>query len=135
MKLTLQRDKSVGNATTGKLYIDGILECYTLEDVVRDVKIQNQTAIPFGTYNVIIDMSNRFQRLLPLIENVSNFTGIRMHPGNTSVDTDGCILLGSSVQITNGNPFLASSKIAFDKFFPKLQTAFNAGQKITLEIK
>src|SRR6478736_9414023 len=94
MKLTLRREPSTTKSTPGKLYVDSIFECYTLEDVVRPAKIYGQTAIPAGTYKVIINMSNRFKRLLPLLLNVPDYEGVRIHPGNTDKDTDGCILPG-----------------------------------------
>lgn len=131
MKLKLIRDKTVGNSTTGKLYIDGVFECYTLEDVVRPVKIKGKTAINTGTYKVIINMSNRFKRLLPLLIDVPNFEGVRIHPGNTSEDTEGCILVGTSVSSNLEGSFIKSSRIAFNALFSKMQ---KATKPITLEI-
>ena len=69
-------------STIGKLYVNGVFECYTLEDCVRDKKIYGMTAIPTGTYKVILNLSNRFKRVLPLLIDVSNFEGVRIHPGN-----------------------------------------------------
>lgn len=81
--------------TIGKLYIDDNYFCDTLEDTVRTgAKIPGKTAIPAGTYKVKKTMSPRFKTILPEILNVPNFTGVRIHSGNTAKDTDGCILLG-----------------------------------------
>jgi hypothetical protein len=96
MKIELLRDKSTGKATTGRLLIDGVFQCWTLEDVVRPSKIAHETAIPAGTYKVVITESNRFKRRLPLLVDVPGFDGIRIHPGNSADDTDGCILVGTS---------------------------------------
>ena len=123
MKLDIKRFKLGDTYTIGKLYIDGIYHSYTLEDKVREVKIQNETAIPTGTYSVVIDHSNRFNRDLPHILNVPNFEGIRIHSGNSSKDTDGCILLGTTW--TDGD-FIGNSKIAFDSFFAQLEKAKTA---------
>jgi hypothetical protein len=73
-----------------------IRECFVLEDTVRapGVKIQNETAIPAGRFRVIVDWSNRFKKYAFHILNVPDFTGIRMHSGNTDQDTDGCLLVG-----------------------------------------
>lgn len=131
MELKLVRDKTQGNSTTGKLYVNGTFECYTLEDEVRNKKLLGITAISTGKYKVIIDMSNRFKRLLPLLIDVPNFAGVRIHPGNTSADTEGCILVGQSIQLINGQSFLNASRVAFNKLFNKMQ---ESKDKITLEI-
>ena len=124
MKIEVKRYDFKDNYTVGRLYIDGVYFCYTLEDVVRQgAKVDGQTAIPTGTYNVIINHSNRFNRDLPLLENVPNFTGVRIHSGNTDKDTDGCILLG---QTYAGQDFIGNSKAAFDIFFDKLKAAKTA---------
>lgn len=94
MKLEVIRKIFNTNNTIGDLYIDGVWFCHTLEDVIRDVKIKDQTAIPYGTYKVILSLSNRFKRILPEILSVPGFVGIRMHNGNTEADTSGCILVG-----------------------------------------
>jgi len=106
--------------------IDGLFECYTLEDVERTVKIKNETAIPKGTYKVIINESNRFKRLLPLLLNVPNFEGVRIHSGNSNHDTEGCILVGQTIQAN----YIGQSRKAFDKLLKKMQGA----KDITLTI-
>ena len=97
MKMKLIRFKRTNSCTFGKLYIDDKFYCYTLEDIVREVKIKHQTAIPTGTYQVVINYSIRFKRMMPLLINVPNFTGIRIHAGNTAANTSGCILVGSEI--------------------------------------
>lgn len=81
--------------TPGDLIINSKIFCHTLEDIVRqDPKeyIKGDTAIPSGRYQVELTFSNRFQRVLPLIKNVPGYEGIRMHSGNTTKDTTGCVL-------------------------------------------
>jgi hypothetical protein len=126
MKIVVVRDTFTENSTIGKMLIDGTFFCYTLEDTIRDVKIAGETAIPYGSYKVIVNMSNRFQRLMPLLLNVKGFEGVRVHNGNTKEDTHGCILVGA----TKEKDFIGLSKQTFNKLMKKLE-----GQKdITLEI-
>lgn len=127
MELLLRREPSTLHSTSGSLYVDGIFECYTLEDIVRDVKVMGKTAIPVGTYKVIINHSNHFNKDLPLLLNVPNYEGVRIHSGNTAEDTEGCILVG----IGKDKDCVTHSREAFDKLFSKLQTALD----ITLTIK
>lgn len=130
MKLLLKRLHKTQNSTIGELYIDGKFECYTIEDVEREVKIKGITAIPKGTYEVIINMSNRFKKLMPLLLNVPNFEGVRIHSGNTSADTEGCIILGQTRSID----FVGNSKNAIAKFMPKLEIGLKKGKVfITIE--
>jgi hypothetical protein len=102
MDILVQRPEiCAATCTIGKMYIDGIDTCYTLEDVVREEKIYGETAIPTGTYKVIINFSNRFQQLMPLLLDVPEFEGVRIHPGNTDKDTHGCILVGTGFTKTS----------------------------------
>lgn len=121
MKLELKRIYLGTDYTIGKLYIDGVYECDTLEDTVREFKIKHETAIWEGTYKVIITMSQRFQRLLPLLVDVPNFTGIRIHPGCTKADTSGCILVGKN----KVKGMMINSRATFNRLFAKLLLAEN----------
>lgn len=98
MKLTVKRTFKGNAYTIGKLYIDGRYFCDTLEDVVRPigVKVYGQTAIPAGQYDCELTYSPRFKRILPLLKNVPNFEGVRIHSGNTASDSEGCILVGEN---------------------------------------
>ena len=134
MKLKLERYEFGDNYTVGKLLIDGVFFCYTLEDVVRPlgaVKVDGATAIPTGTYKVIVDRSTRFKRDMPHVLDVPGFSGIRIHAGNTDKDTEGCILLGMTH--TSGN-FIGNSLKALGAFLPILQTALRLKEIVTLEI-
>lgn len=95
-QLVLQRGPLAANLTHGTLFLDGLFECYTLEDAVRPagVKVPGKTAIPAGQYSVEVTFSPRFQALLPLVKDVPGYAGIRIHAGNTERDTEGCILVG-----------------------------------------
>ena len=119
MKIEVKRLHRTDNSTIGELSIDGKFECYTLEDIERDVKIKGETAIAKGTYKVIINQSNRFKRLLPLLIGVPNFEGVRIHAGNSNHDTEGCILVGQNRSLD----YITKSRKAFDSLFKKMQKA------------
>lgn len=126
MLITIKRLYKTENSTIGELLVDGIWECFTLEDTERKIKIKGETAIPKGTYKVIINESNRFKRSLPLLLNVPGFEGVRIHSGNSNHDTEGCILVGQ----TRNKNYIGQSRKAFDKLFKKMQAA----KEITLNI-
>jgi hypothetical protein len=129
MKMYLVRDLFNDVCTLGRLSIGLIQECYTLEDVVREIKVPGKTAIPYGTYEIIINFSNRFQRPMPLLLNVPGFDGVRIHKGNTAKDTEGCILVGNS----RGTNSIQESAVAFDRLFPKIEKALQTG-KVYIEV-
>ncbi len=128
MKLTLVRKIFTDASTVGELAIDGVPECLTLEDPVRDQKIKGKTAIPAGTYDVVIAFSRKFKRRMPRLQNVPNFQGILIHWGNTAADTEGCILVG----LSKSKDFVGSSKVAFNALFKKLDAASDS---IVIEVK
>lgn len=72
-------------------------EGFAVEDKVRapGVKVQDETAIPAGSYKMKISKSPKFGRLLPEILDVPGFSGIRIHKGNTAADSSGCLIIGS----------------------------------------
>ena len=119
MILQLKRKIFTDDSTIGELSIDGVFVCFTLEDKVRDKKIQHVTAIPYGKYEVIINFSNRFQQYMPLLLNVPNYAGIRIHSGNKSTHTEGCILVGSSKSLN----FIGNSRVTFKSLFGRLKLA------------
>ena len=119
MLIVIKRLYKGDHSIMGEMTVDGIFECFTLEDLERPVKIKGETAIPKGTYKVIINESNRFKRQLPLLLNVPGFEGVRIHSGNTNHDTEGCILVGQ----TRNKEYVGRSRKAFDKLFKKMQKA------------
>lgn len=146
MELLLKRTYLGPNYTIGKLYIDGVYFCDTLEDTVRDynkdgdlldkgeTKIFGETAIPYGEYEVVVNMSPKFKRLLPRILNVLHFEGILMHGVKkgfiaTSKHTHGCVLVGKNT-VKGG---LTESADYTDKLTVLLKTAQDNG--ITIKIK
>lgn len=135
MELKLVREVETDKSTTGKLYVDGKFQCFTLEDVDRKLekdgkKVYGKTAIPRGTYDVTITMSNRFKKPLPLLANVPQFEGIRIHAGNTAEDTEGCILVGTTV----AKDFVGTSRFAFDTLMVLIYRALERKEKVTITI-
>lgn len=141
MKLTLKRIALRSTYTIGKLYIDDAYFCDTLEDTVRDTnksgkfdngeqKIKGKTAIPYGTYEIKWTYSPRFKKYTPQLMNVPSFEGIRVHAGNTSADTEGCLILGENKQVGK----VLNSRATINKFYPIIKKACSNG-KVTIEIK
>lgn len=129
------------NYTIGKMSIDGIYFCDTLEDVNRDSnlngkfdngenKVFGDTCIPKGIYDVIVSFSPKFKRDLPRLLNVPSFEGILIHAGNTTNDTHGCILVGENKvkgQVINSRKYE-------NLIVEKCKDAIKRGEKITIEI-
>lgn len=121
MKLNLKRQVFADTFTLGELFIDGQHFCYTVEDVDRlskgQPKVFSQTAIPKGTYNVSLTMSPHFGKVTPRLANVPQFEAVLIHSGNTSADTEGCIIIGT-VRTSNG---VGLSRQCFTKLMEKLK--------------
>lgn len=130
MKLVLDRYDRTDTRTIGKVSINGEWFGYCLEDAIRPVKIPGETAIPFGRYQVVITFSQRFQRDLPILLEVPNFQGVRIHPGNTTEDTEGCILVG----MRRGKDTIFESKRAVEALTWRMRQALAAGDEVWLDI-
>ena len=141
MKLTLKRIALRPTYTIGKLYIDDVYFCDTIEDTVRDInkngkfdngekKIHSKTAIPYGIYEIKWTYSPKFKKYTPQLMNVPAFEGIRIHAGNTSADTEGCLILGENKQVGK----VLNSRATINKFYPIIKEACSKG-KVTIEIK
>jgi hypothetical protein len=132
MDLVLRRRPSVDGCTLGELFVNGVHECFTLEDMVRDgPKIAHETAVPAGRYEVVITKSQRFGKMLPLLLNVSGFDGIRIHSGNTAADTSGCILVGQRAAVDS----VLDSRLAMAELQPKIAGALARGERVFITIK
>jgi hypothetical protein len=122
------RKPSDDKCTEGELLWNGEHQCFTLEDVVRYAKISGCTAIPAGTYQVTLTFSPKFNRVMPLINDVPNYEGVRIHYGNTAEDTEGCLLVGTTL----GADFIGHSRDAFATLFDKLSNAINGGDTVQI---
>lgn len=133
MILNLNRCWLSAKATVGKLVIADVFECFTLEDRYRpppEPKVPRETCIPVGQYEVVITHSPRFGVMMPLLVGVPDFQGVRIHPGNTVDDTEGCILVGRS----RDGEHVGQSRAAYDALFGKLQTAILRGERVVLSV-
>lgn len=135
MRLHLQRKIFTDRTTIGDLSIDGVFFCHTLEDKDRKLeaggrKIPERTAVPRGTYLVDITFSNRFKKYLPELKDVPQFTGIRIHAGNTDKDSEGCLLVGDMVDDYS----IMNSRVTMNDLFDLLEAAKTRGEKIEIEI-
>jgi hypothetical protein len=131
VELTLVREPTCDGFTRGELLIDGVHECYTLEDQVRDVKIPGETAIPAGRYRVVLTHSPRFKKVLPELLKVPGYTGIRIHAGNDASHTEGCILVGQR----QGKSAVFESRDAMIELMAALDAAVEGGEQIWIEVR
>lgn len=136
MMLLLERFQFTENSTIGKLSINGVQQCFILEDTDRhleeypNAKIRGQTAIPRGEYKIIVDYSPRFRRELPRLLDVPGFEGVRIHPGNVPADTEGCLLPGQKY----GVDCVEHSRDAFYWIFPLIDAAYIKGEDVRIRI-
>lgn len=149
MEILLDRFAKKENYTISRVYIngerfgDGERWCSALEDIDRGLfqgmalkeiykrKIKGKTAVPRGTYSVQITFSPRFKQNLPLLVNVPGFAGVRIHPGNTAEDTDGCILLGENS--VKGK--VMNSRYWCMRMQGLIEKALGRGEKVTMLVK
>ena len=140
MRLTVERKWRKEEYTIGILYVDGVRLCNTLEDAVRQEKVYGKTAIPKGTYRVLMNtVSPKFEGrtwskpyggIVPRLRNVPNFTNVLLHVGNTAADTDGCILVGDNTE--KGK--LTNSTNRYFELMGKLLRAALSGESIDIII-
>ena len=138
----MNRTTRTARSTIGELAIDGNFECFILEDRDRGLKqgmtlselmalkVKTRTAIPSGRYEIVVSFSDRFQKMLPLLLDVPAFAGIRIHPGNTDADTEGCLLPGR----TKAPDMVGSSRAAFTVLFDRIKDAIQR-EKIFITVK
>lgn len=138
MNLIVTRDIKTDTFAAGVLSIDGVFQCWTLEDTDRGLtnaecnrKVWGKTAIPAGCYEVVINFSARFKKYMPLLLTVPCFEGIRIHAGNTVEQTDGCILVGKE---RSSSGTISQSRDAFYELMKILQEV-EKREKIFIEVK
>ena len=142
MDILVQRFLKSDDFTIGKLFVNNVFECYTLEDEKRDKKVMHETRIPYGKYEIKLRTFGGhhekykkfpFHKGMLWLQNVPQFKDILIHIGNTDEDTSGCILLGKTADLIKGT--IGQSTLAYSAFYPKVEKELNAGRKVFIEIK
>ena len=146
MKLTVVRTQFGTDATNGLLFIDGIFECYTLEDQYQAVKVMHETCIPEGTYDIKFrktggfhaKYSERYKNAhygMLHIQDVPNFTYILIHTGNSDEHTSGCLIIGETQQDLDisKDGFIGSSAVAYKKMYAKVAGQLLQGKDVAIE--
>lgn len=152
MELKLKRIARKATYTIGRLYVNGSYFCDTLEDKDRDLnrngkfdngekKVYAQTAIPYGGYQVVMNVkSPKFSQkpayawcggFLPRLVNVTDFEGVLIHAGNSAVDSAGCILVGENSVVGR----LTESMATLKRLYSVLKPASDRGEDIWLIVE
>lgn len=147
MKYVLQRYSDSGESTLGLLLRDGILQCYTLEDEARTVKVAGETRIPAGGYELTLrqeltPLTQKYRARFPWFEwhveitNVTGFTNVYVHVGNDDDDTDACVLLGDTPnnnRVRTG--FIGESVPAYERWYKPMLSRLKAGGLAYLDVR
>jgi hypothetical protein len=131
ISFTLKRIAKNSEYTIGRLFIEGSYFCDTLEDSIKKIKIPGKTAIPKGRYRVIMSDSFKYNKRMPELLDVPNFSGIRIHAGNTAEDTQGCILVGKNT--IKGK--LTNSRATRDALYGRIELYLASGNIIYITIE
>lgn len=153
LRLRIERAWKKDSYTVGRFFVNDVRFCESLEDKDRGLtdkwsaaaiklsKVFGKTAIPAGTYRVILSQSTKFwsrswcqkyNGLVPEIIEVKGFTGVRIHPGNTAADTEGCPLLGDNKK----KGMVVNSVKRYCELMDKyIMPAWKAGETIEITIQ
>jgi len=147
MEIIIRRRWKGKNTTLGVVKIDGAPYGFILEDIDRwlhsdmpldeilKIKIKGRTAIPTGRYEVVVNYSPKFKRLMPLITKVPGYSGIRIHSGNRHEHTDGCPLPGLSYTKDAGDYVVLSSASASERMYKVINDALGRGEKVWVTVE
>ncbi len=146
MKLQVVRTQFGTDATNGLLFVNGLFECYSLEDQYQAVKVMHETCIPEGTYDIKFRTVGGFHEKYKKrygndhygmlhLQDVPNFTYILIHAGNTDEHTSGCLIVGESQQDLDisKDGFIGHSGVAYKKLYKKVSKELLLGKDVTIE--
>ena len=146
MKLQVVRTQFGTDATNGLLFVNGLFECYTLEDQYQAVKVMHETCIPEGTYDIkfrtVGGFHDKYKKRygndhygMLHLQDVPNFTYILIHAGNTDEHTSGCLIVGETQQDLDlsDDGFIGHSGVAYSKLYKKVAKELLLGKSVTIE--
>lgn len=143
MEITLTRTAKKTNYTIGKVYVNGVKFCDSLEDtdrgltsemnesVIRAKKVYGKTAIPTGRYEVTTEWMNSLKCYALMLHNVKGFTGIFVHNGVNENNTEGCPLVG----VNNLVGRLDGNRVYMDSLAARVLAETRQGRKSFITIK
>lgn len=145
MKLKVFRFSQINGSTLGILFIDGKFQCYTIEDINREKKLAGETCIPLGKYKIEFRTEGGFHKNymkkfpemhkgMLEIKGVPNYNYVLIHIGNSSKDTEGCLLVGNTLNNNNiQSGWLGDSTNAYIEVYKKISNALISGQQVWIE--
>lgn len=146
LSLLVKRDLFGDDSTGGKLYVDGVFECFTLEDEIREEKVFGETAIPPLTTEILLRNEGgmtakykkrfgEFHQGMLWLQNVPGFNWVYIHIGNNDDHTDGCVLVGQDrALLADGNSEVYGSEAAYVSLYKKIIAAMDDGRNVTIQI-
>lgn len=143
MENLIRRGRTINNFTPGQWFIDGAFECRTLEDAIREVegepvhlwKIDKQTCIPSGRYRITMENSPRFGKDTITVLDVPGFKFIRVHSGEDADDTEGCPLVGDTIDMANGKISGGIARGVLKRLKAKIRAALDRGEDVWLVVE
>ena len=142
MYIQVVRESDNGKSTIGRMYVNGVFQCYTLEDTYNFPKVYGETRIPSGTYEIKLrnagSMTGKyaerydFHKGMLWLQDVKDFKWVYIHTGNTHEHTDGCILVGDSADIKSGT--IGQSRLAYAPLYVDIVAAMERGEEVTIEV-
>ncbi len=137
MKICIERFLFERDCTVGRLYIDGVLKCFTIEDEMRTIKVRGETAIPYGVYKLGLRYSPKFSpkfgHEMLWVKDVPGFEYVLIHWGNTDDDTDGCLVVGDKVGVISGQTAVLNSIATYKEIYKQVADVLTLGGQVTIE--
>ena len=146
MEITLQRMATSAKSSYGVLFIDNKQLCFSIEDIHRDVKIENETRIPSGRYRikyreVLSPKTKQYRGIYDFftwhleLQEVPNFEYVYIHSGNTHEHTSACILTNFGVRLVNNEYVGIDSRAAFSTIYKKISKALDLEEEVWITVR